>query len=54
MHDAVIVVGAIEMRHLLVAVLTEIAFGSVFDIFPLNRNVIVSIICALHVIEAKR
>lgn len=53
MQDAVIVVGGVEMRYIVARVFFEVVFFSWLDIFILNFNIIVSIVCALHVMKAE-
>lgn len=54
MHHAVIIICGIEVCHFLVGILIEIAFRPFLNIFPMNCDIIISVVSTLHVIETKR
>lgn len=53
MHNAGEVVSLVEMRYFRVSVLFEVIFFARPNIFPLNCNIIVTVIGAVHVVESK-
>lgn len=53
MHHAVIIVCCVEMCDLSISVFVKIMLCSFFKILPMNCYILVSIKCALHVIESK-
>lgn len=53
MQNTVIVIGGIEVCHYGMGVFSEIVLFALFHIFIMNFNIIISIVCALHVMETK-
>lgn len=53
MQNAIIVVGGVEMRHIVARVLFKVVLFTRLDILILNFNIIVSIVSALHVVKAE-
>lgn len=48
-----VIIGGIEMRHLFAGVFVKIIFCAGSNIFPFDCDVIVTIVCTLHVIETE-